>query len=597
MAIDFKKWMSRFPDLGHVITRFPVAVVLMAIFTAIIVVEGVSWRNESLDRALIGFIIAAYLSFCITIARESQGKSDKALVNIIVQIGLAVIIIALAYFSEALRLNLVMALGFALLILGNVVIWRAPRNDVKANNLHVWDFTHKIWTGAIFATIGSIIFSLGLMAIQETLKSLFGVNIRNLVNDLLLPIGYGFLAPLFWLSTVPQTDEDYSELYEEPSFVSKAVAFLGTWLLAPLSLIYALILLAYGVKIALAGSLPDGEIAVMTLPFLIIGTLTWLLLLPPFVAKKALARLFRRLWFFISLPASVLLAISVWTRISEYGLTPQRIGLVFAIIWAIGIGIWFIIGPKDKRDIRLITSSAAMLLLLGVFMADRAALASQSNRFEASLKLSGIISSEGKIIGDSRAITDMDAARKAKGALSYLRSHDGEERAEKILAKYDFTLKSGGELRDQLSELGLADVEAVSRFSSHVTYDQGESGIDIAGSDQLYGVFSATRHSLFNRNLVKNNDYLLRQDDTIVILERKGETLASFDLEEWASSLMVSDDKLVKGQAVVTIFNEKGAQVKLALDKAALGVEEEKTKPYYWGLEFYVLTKGLDEPN
>jgi len=85
------------------------------------------------------------------------------------------------------------------------------------------------------------------------------------------------------------------------------VLFMGTWLLSPLTLIYALILIAYGFKIVLAGSLPKGEIAQLTTPFLIIGTLTWLLL---------------------SIPAAILLAISIAVRIDEYGFTTERIALL-----------------------------------------------------------------------------------------------------------------------------------------------------------------------------------------------------------------------------------------------------------------------------
>jgi len=166
-----------------------------------------------------------------------------------------------------------MAIGAVLLILGNMVLWKKSRDD-----LHIWDFTHKIWTGAVFATLGSIIFTLGIFAIQAALKSLFGLRINDLTEHLILPIGLGFLAPLYWLSTAPKTDESYQELHDNPGFVSKAVAFMGTWLLSPLTLIYALILIAYGFKIVLAGSLPKGEIAQLTTPFLIIGTLTWLLL-------------------------------------------------------------------------------------------------------------------------------------------------------------------------------------------------------------------------------------------------------------------------------------------------------------------------------
>ena len=243
MKSNLKRWVGRVPDMSAVMSRFPIAVALMAIFTLIIIIENHVSNNEPLGRMLVGLIIAAYLSFSITVAREAKGQSRL----IPVQILMAIAVAALAWFSKELRINLVMGMGAALLLLGNVVIWRKSRDD-----LHVWDFTHKIWTGAVFATVGSIIFTAGIFSIQFALKSLFGLSMNELTERLLLPIGLGFLAPLYWLSTVPKTDESYQELYDNPGFVSKAVAFLGTWILSPLTLIYALILIAYGVKIILA---------------------------------------------------------------------------------------------------------------------------------------------------------------------------------------------------------------------------------------------------------------------------------------------------------------------------------------------------------
>ena len=319
MRTSLKRWVGRVPDMSAVMARFPVAVVLMAIFTLILIFTTVSRWDETLGRGMVGAVIAAYLCVSITLANEANKRPKKPILKAV----LSVIVIVLAWFSESLRLNLAMAVGAVLLVLGNMVIWRQSRND-----LHVWDFTHKLWTGAIFSVVGSIIFFLGVIAIQFALKSLFGLRINDLSEHLLLPLGLGFLAPLYWMSTLPAVDEPYEELYAAPSFVSKAVAFLGTWLLAPLTLIYAAIILAYGVKIVLAGSLPKGEIAQLVTPFLIVGTLTWLLLEPPFVKARVLAKLFRKLWFPISIPAALLLAVAVCTRVNEYGLTPERVALI-----------------------------------------------------------------------------------------------------------------------------------------------------------------------------------------------------------------------------------------------------------------------------
>ena len=396
------RWIGRVPDLSAVIARFPVAAACMAIFTAIWIFTDRWSQHESLGRMLVGLVIAAYLSVIITLAREGQKLSKL----IFMQIILAAIIAVLFWFSKELRLNLAMPVGAVLLLLGNAVLWTKPRDD-----LHVWDFTHKIWTGAGFAFLGSIIFFLGVMAIQEALKSLFGLNIRDLTEHLLLPIGLGLLAPLYWLSTVPRVDEPYDELIDNPGFVSKAVAFLGTWLLSPLTLIYAVILLAYAVKILISGSLPKGEIAQLTTPFLLIGTLTWLVLEPPFIKEKALAKLFRKVWFPISIPAAIMLAIAVFVRVGEYGFTPERVLLMLIVSWSLGLGFWFTFGLKDKRDIRIIPGFGATLLLIGTLGSGWLSIASQYSRLDSSLSIA-VSKKDGHF-----EVVDKDAAKIVKGSI------------------------------------------------------------------------------------------------------------------------------------------------------------------------------------
>ena len=79
---------------------------------------------------------------------------------------------------------MVMAVGAVLLTLGNSIQWRMPKN-----NLRIWDFTHQIWTGAIFAVAGSVIFGLGLLGIMAALSNLFDIKIEKLAEYVLFPIG------------------------------------------------------------------------------------------------------------------------------------------------------------------------------------------------------------------------------------------------------------------------------------------------------------------------------------------------------------------------------------------------------------------------
>ena len=589
MRASLKRWIGGSPDISAVITRFPVAVAVMGVFTILLIIDPFT-GNEPLGRMMAGLIVGAYLAFCITIAREAKGQSPAYLLQVV----LAVIFAVIAWFSKELRFNIPMAIGAVLLILGNMVIWRKSRDD-----LHVWDFTHKVWTGAVFATVGSIIFFVGVLAIQAALKSLFGVNMNELTERLILPIGLGFLAPLYWLSTAPRTDESYQELHDNPGFVSKAVAFMGTWLLSPLTLIYALILIAYAIKIIMAGSLPKGEIAQLTTPFLLVGALTWLVLEPPFIRDKTLAKLFRKLWFPLSIPAALMLGISIGVRIREYGFTPERIALLMAVIWALGLGLWFTFGPKSKRDIRLVPGAAAILLLIGAFGAEALSVHNQKSRAISGLKSAGIMSDAGTIKSRNDInITDKEAAGKAKGSLAYL-TKLGEEKILKSIFEGAENTPSFDKYDNAklYKRLALDDIEiSTGRYQSKATtYDGRDKMIPIAGYEKLYGPFSY--HAMEKnrlRQLYTSDDLSLAAEGHTLKFMRDAETLAEFNIRAWVGKLDSSNQKYLLEDELIQVLKESDREIVIKVTSINRWMPDVKaTDKESITLGFSVLTKGF----
>jgi len=582
MKTSLKRWVGKVPDLSAVMARFPVAVLVMAVFTSIWVFTDKLYNNESLGRLLVGLVIAAYLSVIITLAREGTKRSKLLIIQLITAGVLAV----LFWFSKELRLNLPMAVGAVLLLLGNAVIWRRSRDD-----LHVWDFTHKIWTGAGFAVLGSIIFTVGVFAIGAALKSLFGLNINTLIERLLLPLGLGFLAPLYWLSTVPPVNEPYDELIDNPGFVSKAVAFLGTWLLSPLTLIYALILLAYAVKILLAGALPKGEIAQLTTPFLFIGTLTWLALEPPFIKDKAFAKLFRKSWFLISIPAALMLAIAVFVRINEYGFTEERVALFLAVIWALGLAAWFTIGPKTIRDIRIIPGFAAILLLIGTIGSGWISIGSQYNRLDNVLG-QAVAKTNGKF-----AVIDIKSAQTAKSAINYLSNKDADSALRKAFSQIGYIPKDDINLSDIYDDLGLEDIKIPTRYdgmNQSENYEFGNKPVELAGYNQLLGpynyYFNQTQNSKLLTLYDRDGAKLLVTNDALQ-LWREDVKITEVDLKTWSKD-HAGASTVIKGPIIIY---ENGEE-KLAIHPHKLNIWKDQTQEQdiSGNMEFYVLLNGFN---
>ena len=416
-------WMKRIggrlPDFEQVLRRFPVAVAIMAAFTLWVIADNHFGVTSSRDDVYVfaGFILAGYVSVVVKLCTEARKGMNS--IAVIVGLALAVLAFCLCYFSKTLNFNFVMAIGAAVLCLGNAAAWRLGRHD-----RNVWNFTQKLWTGALFAAVGCVIFTLGMVVISEAVRALFGVSLDELTMETILPVGLAFLAPVYWLGTLPRFGE--AEDVTELSFEARALSFLGTWMLAPLVIIYALIVLAYGTKILVQWDLPKGEIASLVSPFIGVGTLVWLMLEPKVLKESGFVRFYRAAWHWIMLPAAVLLGVGVFARVQEYGFTPVRVFLVLVVIWAVVQSLWFTLLPKVKRDIRIPTGLAAGLLTFGAFGAGFISSESQFRKGEIA-----------KTMFDSLAPEDIkdnqDVAKQYRGSIEYFIKTEDKRRFQALL--------------------------------------------------------------------------------------------------------------------------------------------------------------------
>ena len=263
-----------------------------------------------------------------------------------------------------------------------------------------------------------------MVVISEAVRALFGVSLDELTMETILPVGLAFLAPVYWLGTLPRFGE--AEDVTELSFEARALSFLGTWMLAPLVIIYALIVLAYGTKILVQWDLPKGEIASLVSPFIGVGTLVWLMLEPKVLKESGFVRFYRAAWHWIMLPAAVLLGVGVFARVQEYGFTPVRVFLVLVVIWAVVQSLWFTLLPKVKRDIRIPTGLAAGLLTFGAFGAGFISSESQLRKGEIA-----------KTMFDSLAPEDIkdnqDVAKQYRGSIEYFIKTEDKRRFQALL--------------------------------------------------------------------------------------------------------------------------------------------------------------------
>ncbi len=239
------------------------------------------------------------------------------------------------------------------------------------------------------ALFGLCLIWLGLWAIQASLSRLFGLNVEDLFGKWIMPLVGGFLTPVYWLSTLPTADEVERDAAGEPDFLSRAIGFIGQFLLIPFLLIYSAILLAYAVQSVVTWQIPVNTVGWMVLGYAIAGAATWLVVFPRFMRDRWLVRVFRRLWFWLTLLPIALYSLAVFIRVDAYGLTDQRVLLVAGGVWAVVLTLAFLV---RRGDIRLIPGLAAAILLIlaiGPWNLRNLPIAQQSARLDALLSLPG----------------------------------------------------------------------------------------------------------------------------------------------------------------------------------------------------------------
>jgi len=591
------------PDTQAAFRRFPLAILMAAALTVIIIIkanDSQALSNEMMLRLVGGVVLAGYLSVILTLFGEGRGKT----VSILVKAATVIIALLAGYFFRQLSFVTWAGILAAILFLGSAPFWKQDRDDIA-----VWDFTHKLWTAVVFTIAGAIIYLLGLLAIDGALDNLFNLNINKLLENWLFPIGFAFLAPIAWLSMLPRHDDDGDDSLRNPGFVSRAAGLLGTWILAPLTMIYAVIILAYAVKILLIGALPNGETATLVTPFLIVGTLTWLILDPPFIQEKRLARWYHKTWFWIMVPAALLLMAAVYIRISDYGWTVRRYLLVLAGIWALGVSLWFIIKGEKGRDIRIIPGFAALLLTvgsIGPWGADGLSASSQARILEKALIANNmLVESKSKLrpVGEL-SHNNGKPAQMAIGALEYLIEYKKEAKLKKFLSDEDATklivYNEMGNLFDAaiIERFGLADASSRYRYNAtRQTYSFGvnDGPIDIRGFEivsperRSYPQTGNTSHTRFVYGA-----YEIGESGQSLFVKYNEETIQTYNVIEW----LVNQSKDAALGSIDTakrfvLYSEGNIEIVIVVKEGEYSPETNWLKANAY-IKYVVLIKGIE---
>ena len=337
-------------DLTQIVTRFPVPLVISVAFAIIANLEianaldlpSFRWERPSQGLITLDQVYSALASgFFASGAAHlfAEGRRWGRPAGVVLALAGAVVVGLICWNMRTLDVQFLFLLPALILA---VTVAGYLRRGVNGNAL--WMFNARLALATLTAVLAMAIFGAGLSAIIESVSYLFGVRIDSDAHEHIWMTGATLIAPVVGLSMVSRDlDEDFDPT-DHPGLLVNSISRLLNYLLIPMALVYIVILHLYAGKMLLEWELPRGQVGIMVVVFSIGGTAIWMVASPWRNSGSALVRFFERYYFWFLIVPLVLLSIGTWRRISDYGVTPDRYGLV--------VGRQFILTVRRQLPLR-----------------------------------------------------------------------------------------------------------------------------------------------------------------------------------------------------------------------------------------------------
>ena len=289
---------------------------------------------------------------------------------------------------------------------------------------HFWAYNKSLFLRMLLSILYVGVLFTGLSIAIYSLEALLEFNIAGKRYGQLAIFLIGIFGTWFFLAGVPHP----ARLTDEERAYPKGLRIFVQYVLIPLVVVYIIILYLYMGKILIEWEWPTGWVANLVLSFSIAGILG-LLLLNPIQDEDdhTWVRLFSKGYYVALIPLIVLLMLSIWVRISDYGVTVNRYFVATLAVWLTGMVIYFLI--SKMKDIRVIPGSLFLIILLitfGPLSAFQVSERSQLNRFETVAEKHGLLSDNGTIMKTDEELPFQDR-KQISSVIHYLLELKGIE--------------------------------------------------------------------------------------------------------------------------------------------------------------------------
>lgn len=301
------------------------------------------------------FILGTLVSLSVTLFKENlSNKFAKA--GVILIPVLSVFLYSFFLFNNKIEWEIMQFIAFSLTALLSVYFVLFFRKDTDTS---FWVFSEKITRELIITYIYTSFLFGGLSLAIFAVNELFNVKIEHEVYENFAIICYLIIAPVYFLSNIPPKNRIYDEVPEYGKFLK----ILGLYIFLPVLVLYIIILYFYLLKIVFLWELPNGWVTTLVSVLALGGFLTKYLLFP--LSDNKIVRFLNSYFALIILPLIVLMSVGLGRRISDYGLSINRIYVLIFNLWLYGACIYLFLS-KSKHLRWLVISFAVILLVSSV---------------------------------------------------------------------------------------------------------------------------------------------------------------------------------------------------------------------------------------
>lgn len=526
MLVGVKKSVSRF----LIVWIFAIAATITGITLAHFdIYEGNV--PEMILRVLSSLLLGVLFALAGQLYIEQTQKVERS--RILIQIGTVLIPILFFFFYSDMMLEPhlnVQTRYVAWMIVGVFAVFSAFCAK-PSSALSFWNNAKQLVYAFLLSGFFSGITYVGIVIAYFAIGQLFDVSLSSQWYADTFAIISGIIFTELFLSRLPKP----ADAQTVPLSYPKELKILGLYILAPLVLLYFVILYIYTGVALVTSEWPNGLISTMIIWFSFFSILLFLILYP-YLLERGVERKISKAFFILLIPQIAVLFWAVFVRIGEYGVTENRYLVVALGIYLLAIALYFIF--SKAQNVRVVPVSLALVAFFisfgpwGMFSVSER---SQTNRLEKLFAANGMFV-DGNVVAATGDVSDGDSQEMYE-VLVYLDRVHGYEAIEAWFDE-DVTDKSANEI--------LANLNIESRFP---VYEYGESvkrfyilegeakPVVVTGYKYIFPIESDVKITLPDGRVATY--YLDHAESKIVFEVESGPQFDEVDLKPFLSNLPV----------------------------------------------------------